>query len=94
VLINHDGKNYMDFSTWKQEYYVKPALELIPKTREFAFLMHLWKDKRIPLGLLHPKAVKMCPESPVTKKQIEDLIKDPDRMVCMPYLVAYALLIK
>lgn len=82
----------VDFVTWKYEAYIRPAYELIPKTRVYKFLVYVWKKKKIPLGLVHPKAVLGQVEEPITTKYVKELFDSPYEMCCMPYVVAGVLL--
>ncbi len=81
----------VDFVTWKKKAYIAPAYELIPKTPVYTFLMEVWDRKKIPLGLVHPKA-RGDAEEPITTKYIRDMYDSDEEMCCMPYVVAGFLL--
>ena len=86
------GDKPVDFVTWKKQTYIKPAYDLIPQTSVYKFLMKLWKDEKIPLGLVHPMARKNEPEVAITRKFIQELYEDEEEMCCMPYVVAGVLM--
>jgi len=86
------GDKYMGFVEWKKECYVKPAYDLIKNTKVYEFLYEIFHNKKISLGLVHPKGLKSEPEEPITPQCLTDLFNDPDEMACMPYVVAGVLL--
>lgn len=78
---------YIKFVEWKIECYVKPSYDILPSIGVFKFLKKIWKDKKIPLGLVHPKAKEGVKEYPITKEFISNLFTS-DKMCCQPYVVA------
>lgn len=82
---------YIKFVEWKIECYVRPSYDLLPSVGVFRFLQKVWGEKRIPLGLVHPKAKEGGKEDPMTKEFISDLFTG-DTMCCQPYVVAGRLL--
>lgn len=85
-------ERYIGFVQWKIECYVKPSYDLLPSVGVYKFLEKVWRDKRIPLGLVHPKAKDGGKELPMTTEFISDLFTDCDTMCCQPYVVAGRLL--
>lgn len=83
--------NYINFVQWKIECYIKPSYELLPSVGVYKFLQKIWKEEKIPLGLVHPKAKDGGKEDPITKEFIKDLFIG-DTMCCQPYVVAGRLL--
>ena len=83
----HEKEWFPEWNKWRQQV----ALKLVPETPEFKFILKAW-NQHIPLGLVHPKAVKSAPEEPVTKETVDTLVNSQDQMTCMPYVVVGALL--
>lgn len=81
------GSEYMDFIRWKKECYILPSYELLPHIPAYEFIRHCWKDLHIPIGLVHPKAMKNTPEDPITPEMIRVLFDDPNDIACQPYVV-------
>ena len=87
-LAFRKDNEYLNFVQWKAECYIRPSYELLPLTSVYQFLHMLWKDNNIPLGLVHPKAMKNEAETPITREFIRDMYDSPDIMCCQPYVVA------
>jgi hypothetical protein len=85
VSFRHNGE-YLDFVTWKKKCYIAPAYALIPKTSVFKFIKRIWEQEGIPLGLVHPKGMKMTPEEPLTRESLQELFDSEETMACMPYV--------
>lgn len=82
---------FQSFVDWKFNSYINPGLELIVRTREYEFMMKLM-DECIPIALVHPKGDTHDEEEPQTLDKLVDFFNDPYEMSCMPYVVAYSLL--
>lgn len=83
---------YLDFVTWKKECYIKVAQKLIVETKVFVFLDRVWRKKGIALSLVHPKAVLLTAEKPITREEIKSLFNSETEMCCLPYIVASCLM--
>jgi len=83
--------SYIDFVTWKRECYIRPSYNLMPSTEVYKFLEFVWKEKRVPLGLVHPKAMG-AEEVPITKEFLKTLFESKTVMCCQPFVVAGKLL--
>ncbi len=86
-----EEEKFLSFVEWKKECYISPSYELSPKTKPFKFIEKVWKENRIPVGLVHPEGI---PEEvkALTKEKIEKIMNDPVYMCCQPYCVAGILL--
>ena len=91
-LAYYLDEKFVGFVEWKKKAYIEPAYKLIPQTPVYNFLEDIFKNQKISLGLVHPKARKNFPEEPITAKQISDLYNSPTVMACMPYVLAGILL--
>jgi hypothetical protein len=91
VTYYHQNK-YLNFVTWKKECYIKPAYNLLSMCSTFGFLWDIYKNHRIPLGLVHPKGLKLEGETPLSPIDIQALYNNTSEMCCMPYVVAGFLL--
>lgn len=78
---------YIDFVKWKKLCYIGPSYQLLPQTKVFQFLKKLY-DSKIPIGLVHPKAITDAPETPFTTSQIRELYDSTDVLCCQPFIVA------
>jgi hypothetical protein len=68
-------------------------MELLPDIEAFQFLVKVWKEKKRPLGLVHPMAIREGEVvQPITKKYLRELFDSETEMCCQPYVVAAALL--
>lgn len=91
-VVGYWYKNkYINFVEWKKECYIKPAYDLIPKTEVYKFLEALYKQGKISLGLVHPKAAEGL-EKAITSEYISEMYNSKTIMCCMPYCVAGFLL--
>ena len=83
----------IDFVTWKKECYVRPAYDMFQKdnNRVIIFLEYLFKEKKISLGLVHPKGRDGTKEIAITNEFIREIYDGPT-MCCMPFVVAGYLL--
>jgi len=79
---------YINFVEWKKLCYIKPSYELMPATKVFQFLLAAWKTAKVPLGLVHPKAISDKPETPITAEYLSELFNSPNEMCCQPFVVA------
>lgn len=82
----------VDFVKWKKECYIRPSYELLPSTKEYKFLEKMLTVEKIPLGLVHPKAITGHAELPVTAELIRRIYDSKDEMCCQPFVVAGKLL--
>jgi len=92
TLIYRKGNEYLNFVQWKKMCYIKPSYELLPKTSVFQFLLKIWKENNIPLGLVHPKNHDSETIEPITPEYIHALYNSNEEMCCQPYVVAGLLL--
>jgi hypothetical protein len=83
--------DYLDFVSWKKRCYIAPALELLPSIKVYQTLEYIHAQGH-PLGLVHPKGRSNGAEKAITLKQIKRMMESPTDMLCMPYVVAGALL--
>jgi hypothetical protein len=84
---------YMNFVDWKKLSYIEPAYKLFNENnRVIQFLKFLYQEKKISIGLVHPKGRDNHKEKALTKEFIEDLYNSTYEMSCMPYVVAGYLL--
>lgn len=92
--IDNPNKNkYMNFVEWKNQCYIKPAYKLFgDNNRVIDFLKYLYHDKKISIGLVHPKGKSKYKEKGLTKEFIKSLFISDNEMACMPYVVAGYLL--
>lgn len=92
--IDNPGFNlYMNFVDWKKLSYIKPAYKLFGENNSvIQFLEFLYHEKKISIGLVHPKGRDKYKEKALTKEFIEHLYNSPYNMACMPYVVAGYLL--
>lgn len=88
TLCYRKGTQYLNFIQWKKECYIRPSYELLPDTDVYKFLEQLHFTHKIPIGLVHPKAVTGAPEYPITFDYIRDLYNSPYEMCCQPFVVA------
>ena len=93
ICYYHNGK-VIDFVTWKKECYIKPAYELLGRddNKVMTFLKYLFNEKKVSLGLVHPKGRSEHAEKALTKEFIKKLFDSKFDMCCMPYVVAGFLL--
>lgn len=82
---------YLDFVQWKKQCYIGPSYTLLPHTKVYQFLQKLYNAK-IPIGLVHPKAITNMPENPFTVKKIRQIYDSPVWMCCQPFVVAGCLM--
>lgn len=85
------GDQYLNYVEWKQRCYFFFANSLVPKTDVYHYLYRL-KNENMPIGLVHPMGLEGFNGKPVTKDDLEDMLVDPGRRLCMPYCVALLLL--
>lgn len=90
-FTNRRGPKYVDFVTWKKECYIRPSYEYLPSTTVYQFL-HELKEKKVPIGLVHPMGYKGVAEVPLTEELIRDLFDSAQIMSCQPYVVVGLLL--
>jgi hypothetical protein len=93
VIAYRRGDQYLTFGEWKRVCYIKPSLELLPKTDVFQFLQQV-RSEGVPVGLVHPMVSNLLGEAlrPVTMEELSEMIDSDESMVCQPYVVAAALL--
>mgnify|MGYP001489641719 CR=1 FL=1 len=91
VAYYYQGK-YLDFVTWKKECYIKPSYELLSNVKAYQFLEKIYKEERIALGLVHPKAHYEGPKYPITKEEIQEIFESEYAMCCQPFVIAGKLL--
>jgi hypothetical protein len=90
VSFRYDGK-YISFVKWKKLCYIGPSFDFMRTCSTFLYLKFLLHELRIPLGLVHPKAVTGHAELPITREYIRELFHD-DEMCCQPFVIAACLL--
>lgn len=84
---------YMNFVQWKKTCYIKPAYELFEKNNSvIEFLKMVYHEKKISIGLVHPKGKDKYREKAITAELIRKLYDSEYEMACMPYVVAGYLL--
>lgn len=82
---------YLDFVEWKKECYIRPSMERLPALETYQFLVKVWKEQRMPLGLVHPMACGEGILEPITKEQLTKMFDSETEMCCQPYVVAATL---
>lgn len=92
TLICRKEYGCLNFVQWKKMCYIKSSYDLLPKTTVFQFLLKVWKENNIPLGLVHPKNHDSENIEPITKEYIRWLYDTNEEMCCQPYVVAGLLL--
>jgi hypothetical protein len=86
-----EQNKYINFVAWKLNCYIRPSYELLPQTSVFKFLQTL-VEKKIPIGLVHPKGFDEKIITPITAEYITQLFKNPNIMCCQPYVILGKLL--
>ena len=94
IIDNPDVPIYLDFISWKKTCYIAPAYELLNKkdNKVMVFLKHVFQEKKVSLGLVHPMGKCGEKERAITSEYITHLYNATDCMACMPYVVAGFLL--
>jgi hypothetical protein len=92
TLAYRYGELYLNFLEWKKQCYIKPSFDLLPNIEVFKYLKFIVFELKLPLGLVHPKALNDKPELPITKEYLKELFNSPFEMCCQPYVIAGKLL--
>jgi hypothetical protein len=92
--IDKPGKRvYMNFVEWKKSSYIAPAYKLFEQNNPvIEFLKQVYFEKKVSIGLVHPKGRDAYMEKALTPDLITRMYNDPDNMACMPYVVSGYLL--
>jgi hypothetical protein len=90
VTFYHHGK-YLSFVDWKKQCYIQPSMDLMDTCSTFNFFKTLF-DMKIPLGLVHPKAITGQTETPISREYLRDLFDSNEEMCCQPMVIAAKLL--
>jgi len=91
ISFRKDGE-YLSFVEWKKESYIRPSYQLLSKIKVFTELERLWKEHKVILGLVHPKAISEHPETPVTYEQIKEVFDSTEELCCQPRVICGKLL--
>ena len=92
--VDDPNKNeYINFVTWKKEFYIKPSYNLFSKNNKvIEFLKLLYITKKISIGLVHPRACSNTVIKGITPEFITEIYNSPYEMSCMPFVIAGYLL--
>ena len=92
IVAYYDKGDYLGFVEWKKRCYIRPSMERLPRLEAYQFLERVWKENRVPLGLVHPMAHGSGLLKPITENELISLFNDEEEMCCQPYVVAASLL--
>jgi hypothetical protein len=90
--LQEDSKalQFIDFATWKQQYYIQPGLQLMESRWEWKYLVSLLKSGRV-IALTHPEGHAFPPQQPLQLSLLQELIDSKEDFCTMPYVVAFKL---
>jgi hypothetical protein len=91
VVAYRHHEQYLAFVDWKKQCYVAPSMKYLGSSTTYQFLEKLFKSK-IPLGLVHPKAITDSTEKPITREALRELFESETEMCCQPMVIAAKLL--